>query len=90
MKIRTKKDLDTWVYNTIVSNPRKFGGDDSNAYIMQEYSKQCHNGEIISSLDKSFFSAISTVSRIKNDLLLDNPHLDYREKNKPKHKKKMV
>ena len=82
-----KKKLFEWTYDTVKSNPKKFGGDGSNSLIMQEYSRQFYNGEIVSNLNKGFFSILSTVSRIKNKLLENNPQFDFREKDKRKKKK---
>ena len=82
-----KKALYEWTYNTIKKDPKKFGGDNSNALIMQEYTIQNYSNEMVSNLSKSYFSILSTISRIKNKLLKANPQFDYRTKYKPKSKK---
>lgn len=82
-----KKALYEWVYEKIKSDPKNFGGDNSNALIMKEYSIEFYNGKSISNLNKEFFSILSTVSRIKNKLLERNPQFDFRNKHTPKRKK---
>lgn len=82
-----RKKLYEWVYNTIKKDPKKFGGDDSNPLIMQEYTIQNYQNESATNLNKGYFSLLSTISRIKNKLLKANPRFDYRKRNKPKSKK---
>jgi len=78
-----KKQLYVWVYDKIKSNPKKFGGDYSNPFITHEYLIEFYADSKISQLEPQVMSILSTVSRIKNKLLRENPHLDFRIKNKP-------
>lgn len=82
-----KKQLDVWTFEKIKSNPQKFGGDNSNALIMHEYANEFHAVSYVMQLEPRFYSVLSTVSRIKNQLLEDNPQFDYRKKYKPKKRK---
>ena len=85
-----KQQLYIWVYDKIKSNPKKFGGDFSNSLIMYEYLKDFYADSIIYELEPQLMSILSTVSRIKNKLLVKNPHFDYRTKFKPKSKKQLL
>jgi len=85
-----RKQLYVWVYDKIKSNPKKFGGDFSNALIMYEYLKDFYNDFGVSELEPQLMSILSTVSRIKNKLLLKNPQYDFRTKYKPKIKSQLV
>lgn len=81
-----KKQLYVWTYEKIKSNPQKFGGDNSNALIMHEYANEFHPNSYVMQLEPRFYSVLSTVSRIKNQLLEDNPQFDCRAKYKQKKK----
>ena len=78
-----KNQLYVWTYEKIKSNPKKFGGDDSNSLIMQSYFSEVYNVD----LPKTAYKVLSTVSRNKNKLLEKNPHFDYRTKYKSNTKK---
>ena len=78
-----KNQLYIWTYKKIKSNPKKFGGDDSNSLIMQSYFSEVYNVD----LPKTAYKILSTVSRNKNKLLEKNPHFDYRTKYKSNIKK---
>ncbi len=78
-----KNQLYRWTYEKIKSNPKKFGGDSCNALLMQKYIQEVYN--IFLPLEA--FVTITTVSRIKSDLLLENPHFDFRVKHKSKKRK---
>ena len=78
-----KNQLYIWTYKKIKSNPKKFGGDDSNSLIMQSYFSEVYNVD----LPKTAYKVLSTVSRNKNKLLEKNPHFDYRTKYKSNIKK---
>ena len=82
-----RKQLYKWTYEKIKSNPKKFGGDFSNPFIMYEYVIEFYSGYVIEELEPQLMSILSTISRIKNKLLEKNPHLDFRTKNKSKKKK---
>lgn len=77
-----KKQLYEWCYNKIKSNPKKFGGDFSNSLIMYEYLLDFHSNKTILQLEPKCMSILSTISRIKNKLLKQNPHFDNRTKYK--------
>jgi len=85
-----KKQLYVWVYDKIKSNPKKFGGDFSNALIMYGYLKEFYIDFGVAELEPQLMSILSTISRIKNKLLVKNPHFDFRTKYKPKTKNKVV
>ena len=82
-----KKQLYKWVYDKIKSNPKKFGGDYSNSFIMFEYLQEFYNDYSVYQLEPKLMSVLSTVSRIKNKLLVKNPRFDYRTMYKPKKRK---
>lgn len=79
-----KKQLYKWVYDKIKSNPKKFGGDYSNSFIMFEYLQEFYSDYSVYQLEPKLMSVLSTVSRIKNKLLVKNPRFDYRAIHKPK------
>ena len=78
-----KNQLYIWTYEKIKSNPKKFGGDDSNSLIMQSYFSEVYNVD----LPKTAYKVLSTVSRNKNKLLEKNPQFDKRIKYKSNTKK---
>ena len=78
-----KNQLYRWTYEKIKSNPKKFGGDDSNSLIMQSYFSEVYNVD----LPKTAYKILSTVSRNKNKLLEKNPQFDKRIKYKSNIKK---
>ena len=78
-----KNQLYIWTYEKIKSNPKKFGGDDSNSLIMQSYFSEVYNVD----LPKTAYKILSTVSRNKNKLLEKNPQFDKRIKYKSNTKK---
>jgi len=79
-----KKQLYVWCYDKIKSNPKKFGGDFSNSAIMYEYLIEFYPDYSIVQLQQEVMSVLSTVSRIKNKLLVKNPQFDYRTLHKRK------
>ena len=79
-----QNQLYRWTYEKIKSNPKKFGGDFSNSLIMYEYLKDFYNDFEVCELEPQLMSILSTVSRIKNKLLVKNPRFDYRAIHKPK------
>ena len=79
-----KNQLYKWTYNKLKKAPEKFGADGCNALYMQTYLSEFYNVD----LPISAMKVISTVSRIKSDLLLKNPQWDKREKDKPRPRKK--
>lgn len=81
-----RNQLYKWTYSKIKSNPKKFGGDDGNAYIMHEFITEHYGDNIVLSLHISNFKLISSISRIRNLILLKNPQFDMRIKFKPKKK----
>ena len=85
-----RKQLYKWVYDKIKSNPKKFGGDYSNSSIMYEYLKEFYSDYSVYQLESRLMSVLSTVSRIKNKLLIRNPHFDYRNIHKPKNIKRAL
>lgn len=81
-----KKQLYVWTFDKIKDNPKKFGGDNSNASIMHEYMNEFYSDSHVMQLETGLFSVLSTVSRIKNQLLEDNPKFDCRTRYKSKKK----
>lgn len=81
-----RKELYVWTYNKIKDNPKRFGGDLSNSLIMLEYLKDFHKNSIVNDLNYNVMKVVSTISRIKNKLLENNPHFDYRVRYKRKSK----
>lgn len=79
-----RNQLYRWTYDSIKSNPKKFGGDRCNPLLMQKYIQEAYNIY----LPLEAYITITTVSRIKSDLLLKNPHFDFRVKHKPKKREK--
>ncbi|MBL1243502.1 MAG: hypothetical protein COA39_003740 [Sulfurimonas sp.] len=79
-----KNQLYRWTYDKIKGDPKKFGGDFSNAFIMFEYLIEFYPDVNVSQLEPQIMSILSTVSRIKNKLLKKNPSFDFRTKYKPK------
>lgn len=78
-----KKQLYVWTYSKLKNCPEKFGVDGCNALFMKTYLKEHYNVD----LPISAMKTISTVSRIKSEVLLQNPQWDKREKDQPKRKK---
>lgn len=85
-----RKQIHDWEYEKIKSNPRMYGGDKGSPLIMKAYIQEFHSGKKAEQLADSVYSILSTVNRVKNDLLLKNPQFDFREKNKPKTKKQKI
>ena len=79
----THNQIKNWIYSKLEENPTKFGADDCNTLLQQAYTYE-HYGI---HLPISLLKANSTVSRKKSKILLDNPHLDFRERDKPKKRK---
>lgn len=84
MEAYLKKRIYKWVYDKIKTNPKKFGGDFSNSLIMYEYLKEFYSDSSVHELEPQLMSILSTISRMKNKLLVKNPHLDHRRKYKRK------
>jgi len=83
-----KNQLYKWTYDKLKSNPKKYGGDFGNAQIMHSFLIEFFGNNIVSSLEVHNFSILSTISRIRNKLLENNPQFDMRIKYKPKTKNK--
>lgn len=76
-----------WTLKKIEENPTLFGGDNGNPAIIQEYLSELHGDTPVRNIPREAFSQSVAVSRMKNHLLLEYPHYDYRVKNMPKHKR---
>ncbi|MFV0480523.1 MAG: hypothetical protein ACK5LP_00935 [Campylobacteraceae bacterium] len=76
--------LTEWVIKIVISDPIKFGGDDSSPNIQHEYIKQHYSDSQTSELTPYVYSVLSSIERIKNKFLLDNPQYDHRVKNRPR------
>ena len=77
-----KNQLYRWAYNKLKKDPKRFGTDGCNALFMQTYLFEIYNIFVpISAL-----KATSSISRIKSDILLENPQWDKRDKDKSKMK----
>jgi len=79
-----RKQFYVWAYEKIKANPKVYGGDKSNPLIMKAYIQEFHNGEKAEQLEAIVYSMLSTVSRVKNKILEENPQFDFREKHKSK------
>jgi len=79
-----KKQFYVWVYTKLKEEPNKFGVDGCNALFMQKYLEEHYNVY----LPIGALRAISTVSRVKSEVLLQNPQWDNRVKDAPKSKKR--
>ncbi len=74
--------LTAWAYDTIKSDPALFGGDIGNSAIMLRYLNEASDSDLVSGLTIDTMSSAVTVSRVKNQLLLDHKELDCRIRNK--------
>jgi len=81
-----KNQLYKWTYNKLKTDPKRFGADGCNALYMQTYLSEFYNVD----LPISAMKVISSVSRIKSDVLLKNPQWDKREKDRPRPRKKTI
>lgn len=79
-----KKQLKEWTLKKITQEPKKFGGDFGNALIMYEYLKEFYFDAVVAQLEPQLMSILSTISRVRNKLLVKNPQFDYRTKFPPK------
>ena len=79
-----RKQLEEWTLKKLKKRPKFFGGDNGNPAIILEYLNEISEDDKISNLSIATVSNSVTVSRLKNDLLLDYPELDHRVENKPK------
>ena len=75
-----KKQLYVWVYDKIKENTEKFGGDAGNRSIMHKYLQEFHSESRVCELEPRQMSILSTVSRIRNEILKKNPQFDCRVK----------
>jgi len=79
-----------WTLNKIEENPKLYGGDKGNPAIIHTYLTELHSGTKVEDLTYEAISQSVAVSRMRNKLLLEYPHHDYRDENKPKHKRQDV
>ncbi len=79
-----RKLLEEWTLKKIKKRPKLFGGDNGNPAIILEYLNEISENDKISSLSYGTVSNSVTVSRLKNELLLEYPEYDNRVDNKPK------
>ena len=78
-----KNHLYRWTYDKLKKDPKRFGSDGANSLFMQTYLK-----EVIGIfVPISAIKTITSISRIKSEVLLDNPQYDSRVKDKPKKQK---
>jgi len=80
------QQLYVWTYESIKSDPQRFGGDASNPLIMQKFLVDHYGDATIADLAPFQMSLLSSISRIKNKLLVANPQFDNRKRFKPKHR----
>ncbi|GEM_PF-1065569 len=85
-----KNQLYKWTYAKIKSNPTKFGGDFSNSLIMYEYLKEFYADNYVLELEPQLMSILSTVSRIKNKLLVKHQEFENRTKYRPKQSRRTL
>lgn len=79
-----------WTLNKIKANPQKFGADNGNSLITLEYLQELYPKHLVNRLDYRIMKAVSTVSRLRNKILLKHIYLDYRKKYKSKKRKKIL
>jgi len=82
-----KQQLFEWTTQKIVDNPKVFGSDNGNPYIIKEYLATTHKGVPIEDIPLEAFSNSVAVSRMRNKFLEHNPQYDYRQKHKTKNTK---
>lgn len=87
MKKFDKEQIKKWILQALQQDPKKFGGDDSNAEITRAYTIAMQEGTKVENLTITVFKDISTVSRQKNKLLREYPEYDFRLKYKPRKQK---
>lgn len=78
-----KNQLYRWTYDKLKEKPEVFGSDGCNALYMHTYLKEYFNIKVPIHAIK----VITTISRIKSRILLENPQWDSRVKDRPKKKK---
>ena len=71
----TGKQVNQWVLEKLEDNPLKFGSDIGNPAIMQCYLMEIHDIH----LPLEVLSTCASVSRKKNDILVNRPELDFRD-----------
>jgi len=81
-----KEMLAVWTLETLESDPIVYGGDNGNPAIMVKYLQETSTHDSIALITYETMSNAVSVSRLKNQILLDYPELDCRTKNKPKDK----
>lgn len=86
MGVEFKKQISKWVLIKLIENPNKFGKDGANSEFMRAYLLEVCGVD----LSLGTLKAISTVSRVKSDVLLEHPEYDKREKDAPKKKKSLL
>jgi len=80
------EDIKNWTFTKISDDPFLFGGDIGNPAIIKQYLVEFNPETKVEDLTFETISNSVAVSRMKNKLLEENPHLDFREVNKPKKK----
>jgi hypothetical protein len=80
------KDMKKWTFTKINNEPFLFGGDIGNPAIIKQYLVEFNPEVKVKDLTLETISNSVAVSRMKNKILEENPHLDFREVNKPKKK----
>jgi len=80
------KEIKHWTFTKLNEDPYLYGGDIGNPAIIKQYLKEFNKGVKVENLSLETISESVAVSRMKNKLLEENPHLDFREVNKPKKK----
>lgn len=80
----SNKELKDWTFEKLNSNPILYGGDIGNPAIIKAYLYEVNPNVKVEDLTFETISNSVAVSRYKNKLLEENPHLDFREVNKPK------
>jgi len=71
----TNEQINKWVLEKLELEPYIYGSDIGNPAIMKAYLKEKYNIEV----PLEAFSAMTSASRIKNDILVSRVDLDYRE-----------
>jgi hypothetical protein len=79
-----KQEIKEWTLTKLNNDPYLYGGDIGNPAIIKAYLVEVNPDIKVKDLTFETISNSVAVSRCKNKLLEDNPHLDFREVHKPK------
>ena len=79
-------EIKNWTFSKLNEDTFLYGGDMGNPAIIKAYLVEINPNMKIKDLTYETISQSVAVSRMKNILLVENEHLDFREINKPNKK----